>query len=525
MTESDGVDAGGVGLPPGWAWARLGEVCDVNPLTPLEGLPADQALAFVPMAAVEAQSNKMDVSACRTLAQVSTGFTRFMQDDVLFAKITPCMENGKTAVVPEVPGRVAFGSTEFHVLRCRPGIAPTYLQRFVVQQSFRDTARQHMSGAVGQQRVPASFMRDAPIPVPPNAEQARIVAAIEALFTDLDEAEAALSRARAGLGTYRASLLHAACTGQLTAAWRASRPPPAEDGPALLRRILAERRAAWERAEHARMQARGKPPTGEAWKARYQKPPAPDAIGLPKLPEGWTWASLEQLCAIVGGITVDAKRTGAGLASVPYLRVANVQRGRLDLSHVKMIQAPADKAAALCLLPNDVLLNEGGDRDKVGRGWVWSGELPDCIHQNHVFRARPYLPDLDGRFISHFLNEVGRAYFLDAAIQTTNLASLSMSKVSRVALPVPPPHELREIVAMIADALEAFETVDLCPPEASTLRQSILSAAFTGRLVPQDPADEPAAALLARLRAEPRPVVRARRAPVPAPCLFGSRPV
>jgi type I restriction enzyme, S subunit len=126
------------------------------------------------------------------------------------------------------------------------------------------------------------------VPLAPVAEQARIAKEAKRLLTELDEAEAALTRARRSLADYRASLLHAACIGQLTAAWRASRPDPAEDGPALLRRILAERQAAWERAELARLHARGTAPTGDGWKARYQESVGSNVDGLLTLPGGWT---------------------------------------------------------------------------------------------------------------------------------------------------------------------------------------------------------------------------------------------
>jgi type I restriction enzyme S subunit len=241
--------------------------------------------------------------------------------------------------------------------------------------------------------------------------------------------------------------------------------------------------------------------------------PAPiDDADLSALPAGWRWAALEQVCEIVGGITVDSKRDGADLVEVPYLRVANVQRGYLKLHQMKTIKAPPAAVAKLALRPNDLLMNEGGDRDKLGRGWVWNGEIPNCIHQNHVYRARPYLASVDARFLSHYFNEIGRAFFSDAATQTVNLASVNMSKVSRAPVPIPPAAEIAEIMQRIADTLEQTESALAQAEQASQLRQSILHAAFTGRLVPQDPADEPAAALLARLRAAPPPARRTRSA-------------
>src|SRR4029078_2145703 len=113
------------------------------------------------------------------------------------------------------------------------------------------------------------------------------------------------------------------------------------------------------------------------------------------LPESWAWATLDALAEIKGGITKDQKRKHPAPArSVPYLRVANVQRGYIDLTEVKEIVTTEDEIRALALKPGDILFKEGGDREQLGRGWVWNAELPECIHQNHVFRARLYVPSI-----------------------------------------------------------------------------------------------------------------------------------
>jgi hypothetical protein len=147
-----------------------------------------------------------------------------------------------------------------------------------------------------------------------------------------------------------------------------------EPASVLLERILTERRRRWSES--------GK-------KGKYQEPTPPDITNLPKLPEGWCWATVDMLADVKGGVTKGQKRKlGECLREVLYLRVANVQRGYLDLSEVKTIEATEAEIRDLRLEIGDILFNEGGDRDKLGRGWVWAGELPECIHQNHVFRAR-----------------------------------------------------------------------------------------------------------------------------------------
>lgn len=337
-----------------------------------------------------------------------------------------------------------------------------------------------------------------PIPLPPLPEQRRIVARVDALFAEIAEGEAALAAARKGLDTFRRALLKAAVTGELTKDWRAANPID-ETGHEVLARIAKDR--ASDGAQKARARS------GTATKPL-------DKSALPELPEGWTWASLGKIGEIVGGATVDQKRKPTDPVTVPYLRVANVQRGHVDLSKVKSITVERVSADKLRLVAGDLLLNEGGDRDKIGRGWVWDGTVPDMIHQNHVFRVRLHSNSLNPFFVSHYANEMGRRFFIDEGKQTTNLASISLSKISMLPVPIPPPAEAAEILRRVSEALSAssdtLAILDAETADVARLKQSILKAAFEGRLVQQDPADESASSLLARLAANP-PIVPVKR--------------
>jgi type I restriction enzyme, S subunit len=206
----------------------------------------------------------------------------------------------------------------------------------------------------------------------------------------------------------------------------------------------------------------------------------------PALPAGWAWSTLGELCEIAGGITVDAKRQDVDLVEVPYLRVANVQRGSLDLSVVKKIRVSSEQARRLQLRPNDVLLNEGGDKDKVGRGWVWSGQIESCIHQNHIFRARPLVDGMDGRWISAYANELGRSYLFEQTKQTTNLASISLSKIRNLPIPIAPLAEQRRVwrqVEQLFGEIEAGEQeLQKAREGLETYRRAVLKAAVTGAL-------------------------------------------
>lgn len=156
--------------------ARLGEVCEINPRLPRgHGIADDDEVSFIPMAAVSEVAGSIEVREARRYAEVKKGYTPFKDGDVLFAKITPCMENGKAALASGLTSGRGFGSTEFHVLRAGDDVLPEWLRYFVWRDEFRREAKRNFTGTAGQQRVPASFLENASIPVPPIAEQRRIV--------------------------------------------------------------------------------------------------------------------------------------------------------------------------------------------------------------------------------------------------------------------------------------------------------------------------------------------------------------
>ena len=154
----------------------LREVCEINPrLSRDHGLADDAIVSFVPMAAVDEVTGTIATPQARAFAEVRKGFTSFRDGDVLFAKITPCMENGKAALAQGLAGGIGFGSTEFHVLRASRQVLPEWLRYFVRREAFRREAKRNFTGTAGQQRVPTTFLAGAEIPVPPLPEQRRIV--------------------------------------------------------------------------------------------------------------------------------------------------------------------------------------------------------------------------------------------------------------------------------------------------------------------------------------------------------------
>lgn len=239
------------------------------------------------------------------------------------------------------------------------------------------------------------------------------------------------------------------------------------------------------------------------------------------LPPGWRWTTLGEVAEVVGGVTKDSKSEGRpGLVEVPYLRVANVQRGRIDLTRVATIRVPAEKAARLTLQPGDVLLNEGGDRDKLGRGWVWDGQISNCIHQNHVFRARIRDKAIHPKLLAWYANEVAHDWFERNGKQSVNLASISLSKVRAFPLPVPAVAKQQRIVDAVEDNLSRLDAADnylaINIRKTNAVDKAVLQAAMAGRLAEHRTSAYSRASQL-HLRAGLCPTGMKRGRPIPAP--------
>src|SRR3990167_1309143 len=166
-------------LPNGWVWATVGQISETNPSIDKKSIPDDLLVSFVPMAEVGAENGHINVNNTCPFSEVKKGFTNFLEGDVLFAKITPCMENGKMAIVPALSNGYGFGSTEFHVIRPYDSVNPYFIYYMVSNLSYRKEAAHHMTGAVGQKRVPESFLVNTCMPLPHLEEQLQIISDVQ----------------------------------------------------------------------------------------------------------------------------------------------------------------------------------------------------------------------------------------------------------------------------------------------------------------------------------------------------------
>ncbi|WP_179187623.1 restriction endonuclease subunit S [Campylobacter lanienae] len=201
-------------IPKGWEVKKLGEICEINPKTEILLLNESDEVSFIPMASVEAETNIFTESKSK-FSKVKKGYTKFRDNDILFAKITPCMENGKICIVNNLKFGIGFGSTEFHVIRPNKNTLSKYIYYFVSQISFRQMAQIYMTGAVGQRRVPSKILENFKIPLPPLSEQKAIADKLDDSFAKIENAITNLINAKENLKLYKQSVLKSAFNGDL----------------------------------------------------------------------------------------------------------------------------------------------------------------------------------------------------------------------------------------------------------------------------------------------------------------------
>lgn len=432
--------------------------------------------------------------------------------DVLLSKINPRLN--RSWVVGNHSNHPKIASTEWIVFEKNEAVLSSFLQYVLTDFRIRDYLSHNASGVGGSlTRVKPSLMDTIFIGLPPLDEQYRLVAKIEALFSELDKGVESLKTAREQLKIYRQAVLKHAFEGKLTARWREENADKLESPEQLLARIQQEREARyqqqlqeWKAAVKAweKNGKEGKKP-GKPTADKEARPISPEELaGLPVLPEEWRYVRLAEIAKIGSGMSVSRERKLQDPIEVPYLRVANVQRGVLLLNEIKTMPVERQALKELSLQKWDILFNEGGDRDKLGRGWIWESQIEPCITQNHVFRASPYLAsDFHAKFISHWGNTFGKDYFDKGGKQTTNLASINKTVLSMFPVPLPSIEEQKQVIQKLDDSMsliDAMETeMETGLAKAETLRQSILKKSFSGQLVLQDSKDQSATALVKRI--------------------------
>ena len=376
-------------------------------------------------------------------------------------------------------------------LRPHDSFSDGYLAWFLQSQEYRNRVSELAAG-VNINNLRREHIEDTPVPVPPVSEQQRIVAEIEKQFTRLDASVAALRRTQANLKRYRASILRAACSGELAPTEaELARAEGREYEPAgvLLERILAERRAHWESQEKRR--------------GKYQEPAAPDTSDLPPLPEGWAWATVDQIAGVRSGqtpkgITDVTQESGSGSA---WYRVSDMNTEGNEVEMVvasTIIPDPEVRRLGLHLRPAGTIIfpKRGGAiaTNKKRRLSI------SAAYDLNVMGMIP-APGIEG-FVWWWFHTINLAQIGDGS----NVPQINHDDIELLPVSLPPLAEQQRIVAEVERRLSVIQqaeaAVEAGLQRAGRLRQSILKRAFSGQLVPQDPDDQPASALLERIRAQ-----------------------
>lgn len=407
------------------------------------------------------------------------------------------------------PGDAQDCVTVVDVCIVRPGhdgVSTPWLSHFINAPQVRSAIHRLQSGST-RKRISRSNLGTVKLLIPPTNEQHRIVSAIDSYITRLDDAVATLERVQRNLKRYRASVLKAAVEGRLVpteAELARAEGRSYEPASVLLERILAERRRRWEEAELAKMTATGKAPKDDRWKAKYVEPVAPDTSELPELPQGWCWASMEAITSAVRvicyGILMPKDHVPDG---VPYVKVRDMRPGRLDVSFLQRTSPEiAAKFERATLRAGDLLLAIRGTYGRVV-------DVPPELEGGNITQDTARLDvasGVDTRYVKALLLSPGVQALFRRVARGVAVKGVNITDVRATPIALPPYAEQQRIAQELDNQLSlvdaAYLALDANEWRCTRLRQSILKWAFEGRLVDQDPTDEPASVLLERIRAE-----------------------
>lgn len=499
-------------LPPGWTLTTLGAIrLDRSQNIEPSRWPDEQfELYSVPSYDIGTPDivYGSEIGSNKQIVEINT---------VLLCKINPRIN--RVWMVGSFSPHRKIASTEWIPFESISGIDPRYLRYFMQQGSFRDFLAANVAGIGGSlMRIKPSVFENFPLPLPPISEQHRIVEEIEKQFSRLDAGVAGLNRTEGNLKRLRAVTLRAATEGRLVqneAALARLERRDYESGAQLLERVVSERRSKWEAAQLAKMDAQGKQPKNEKWKAKYVQPASPDISNLPDLPEGWTWATLDQLSWDASYGT--SEKTKYEWSGTPVIRIPNISNGRIDTHELKRAKQSLPINGQTALTVGDLLIvRTNGSKDLIGRGALVRIPFEELYYfASYLIRFRlPSERTLQEWIALQWDSIRVRKFIEDMAATTAGQYNVRLSSLKDICIPLPPTAEQERIISeferrqSIADNLEKAVSTNL--ERAEVLRQRILKHAFEGKLVSQGSSDESAEKLLEKILSEKLRLERVR---------------
>lgn len=404
--------------------------------------------------------------------------------DILISRVRPM--RGAITITLE---KKLYVSSALTVLRPLLGIPSKYLHYFLAwNRTFLDFLGENSTGTM-YPTVKEDFILEYSIPLPPLPEQHSIVANIEELFTKLDVGVELLKKVKKQLKCYRQAVLKHAFEGKLTEEWREKHKDELELALVLLERIKEERRDEGRKGKKQK---------------RKELPPV-NVSHLPELPKRWLWTRVGEVSEMIQyGTSEKAKDNPPG---IPVLRMGNIQDGKIVFDNLKYFPKTWSQLDKFILQNGDVLFNRTNSAELVGKTAVYKSYYSSALFASYLIRIKInrsiYLPEILSFFINSFY---GRKYIVSIVSQQVGQANVNGTKLSLMPIFLPPLLEQYKIVEeierrfSIADEVEKIAEQSL--KQAERLRQSILKKAFEGKLVPQDPNDEPASILLEKIKKE-----------------------
>ena len=413
-------------IPKGWRLVRLGDVAEVNPRRPRLSVPAETPVTFLPMTAIAESSQGIMSRESRPYSEVSTGYTYFEENDFLFSKITPCLQNGKHTLATDLKGGFGFGTTEFHVVRAISGLTAPFMFRVLTQAHIIDRCANSFTGTAGQQRVQPETLKDLPLLLPPLGEQRAIADVLDSIDDAIEGAEAVI----AATEQLRDSLLHQLLT-------------------------------------------RGVPGWHTQWK---------EAPGLGTIPADWEVVRLGDVAEVKGG-----KRLPKGLpfaredTGLPYIRVVDFQNRTVDSSDIQFLHPDVHKIISrYTISSNDVYISIAGTIGLVGTIPARFDGANLTENAAKIVISDPQV--LSRYFLTSFLDSQEGQSQISLRINALGQPKLALERIRTIEIPMPSFLEQEAIAAVLDGVDEAIEQNKSERDKMMITKASTAEALLTGRV-------------------------------------------